>query len=249
MPAPDDVNPEKDVIWEAGSALPKDQIAENEMTWANEPEGEESADIYEADFTRWEQEQGLESLRYTAGWQEIMHAPDAADYRVWLDDFVELTQTVVGTERVVDKVVAKHDWQLAIEQVADISITEVDKVGLTEAEMLETAFLTLQATLDALGYQEEGLCLVVPNLELGEEYEIEFRKFGMTSGSEGQTDKIRDVLMESAPQHRDLIQARDNVVNAYCAEKGLDKDSLTMEQILEIRSLPAWQDPFGTTGS
>jgi hypothetical protein len=40
---------------------------------------------------------------------------------------------------------------------------------------------------------------------------------------------------------------RDVVVNTYCAERGINKEDISIEQLLEIRALPEWQDPFGTT--
>lgn len=58
------------------------------------------------------------------------------------------------------------------------------------------------------------------------------------------TDHIKDSLVEASPQHGDLIQARDAVVTAYCTEHGINKDDISMEQLLEIRALPEWQDPF-----
>ncbi len=63
------------------------------------------------------------------------------------------------------------------------------------------------------------------------------------------TDRVRDALIQSAPEHGDLITGRDVVVSAYCAEKGISKDDITMDQLFEIRELPEWQDPFGTTQS
>ncbi len=63
------------------------------------------------------------------------------------------------------------------------------------------------------------------------------------------TDRVRDALLEAAPEHGDLITGRDIVVNTYCAEKGINKDDITIDQLLEIRALPEWQDPFGTTQS
>jgi len=41
----------------------------------------------------------------------------------------------------------------------------------------------------------------------------------------------------------DFLQARGRVVAAYCEEKGWDKNNLTIQQILEIRSQEAWKNP------
>ncbi len=62
---------------------------------------------------------------------------------------------------------------------------------------------------------------------------------------ETRTDEVRDGLIRSAPEFTDLIQARDAVVKAYCESNGISKDELTMDQVLEIRALPEWQNPFG----
>ena len=58
------------------------------------------------------------------------------------------------------------------------------------------------------------------------------------------TDRIRDSLIASAPEHGDLIAGRDAVVTAYCEANGVAKDDITIPQLLEIRALPEWQDPF-----
>jgi hypothetical protein len=60
-----------------------------------------------------------------------------------------------------------------------------------------------------------------------------------------ETDQLRNSLIRSAPEFTDLIQARDAVVNAYCESKGISKDEISMDQLLEIRALPEWQNPFG----
>ncbi len=43
----------------------------------------------------------------------------------------------------------------------------------------------------------------------------------------------------------DLITRRHKFAQAYCAEKGWPSDptELSIEQILEIREQPGWQDP------
>lgn len=59
----------------------------------------------------------------------------------------------------------------------------------------------------------------------------------MTSHS----DEMRDRIIRAAPEHEDTIMRRDRVANRICAERGWDKDDLTIEQILEIRKDPEWQ--------
>ena len=38
-----------------------------------------------------------------------------------------------------------------------------------------------------------------------------------------------------------FFRSRDAFVNKYCKEKGWDRQSLTIEQILEIRSQEGWK--------
>jgi len=67
---------------------------------------------------------------------------------------------------------------------------------------------------------------------------------GNTGEEYSLTERIRDSLIAAAPEHGDLITGRDAVVTAYCAERGITKDEISIDQLLEIRALPEWQDPF-----
>jgi glutathione synthase/RimK-type ligase-like ATP-grasp enzyme len=58
------------------------------------------------------------------------------------------------------------------------------------------------------------------------------------------TDRIRDSLVQASPEHGDLIMGRDVVVTTWCEANGISKDDITIDQLLEIRALPEWQDPF-----
>ena len=60
-------------------------------------------------------------------------------------------------------------------------------------------------------------------------------------GSE-QTDAVRDALISSSPQHEGLIRTRDEVVEKWCREHGVNKDEINVQQLLEIRSLPEWKN-------
>jgi len=40
-----------------------------------------------------------------------------------------------------------------------------------------------------------------------------------------------------------IIQMRDQFANEYSNEKGWDKNNLSFEQIMEIRSNPQWKNP------
>jgi hypothetical protein len=57
-----------------------------------------------------------------------------------------------------------------------------------------------------------------------------------------QTDAVRDALISSSPQHEGLIRTRDEVVEKWCKEHGVTNDEITIEQVLEIRSLPEWKN-------
>lgn len=41
----------------------------------------------------------------------------------------------------------------------------------------------------------------------------------------------------------EIIQLRDNFTNEYVNEKGWDKNNLTFEQVMEIRSNVKWKNP------
>lgn len=43
----------------------------------------------------------------------------------------------------------------------------------------------------------------------------------------------------------DILRARDAFVSRYCAEKGWNREELTLTQIIEIRKCPEWIDPEG----
>ena len=57
-----------------------------------------------------------------------------------------------------------------------------------------------------------------------------------------QTNAVRDALIASSPQHEGLVRSRDQVVEKWCAEHGVNKDDLSITQLLEIRALPEWQN-------
>lgn len=60
--------------------------------------------------------------------------------------------------------------------------------------------------------------------------------------SDASTNAIRDSLIRSSPEHESLINTRDQVVEKWCAEHGITKDEISIEQLLEIRALPEWQN-------
>jgi hypothetical protein len=60
--------------------------------------------------------------------------------------------------------------------------------------------------------------------------------------SDASTNAIRDSLIQSSPEHEGLIRTRDQVVEKWCAEHGVTKDEIDIQQLLEIRALPEWQN-------
>lgn len=96
-------------------------------------------------------------LRYPEGWREILEAPDAENYQLWLRQLMGTTYRVcqergevpAWAEDTDDEML--HRWQQAIELVADAAITPEDIGSMSQAEVVETALLTLQANLHRLG--------------------------------------------------------------------------------------------------
>ncbi|HJM04060.1 MAG TPA: hypothetical protein QF549_00270 [Candidatus Saccharimonadaceae bacterium] len=60
--------------------------------------------------------------------------------------------------------------------------------------------------------------------------------------SDASTNAIRDSLIRSSPESEGQIRTRDQVVEKWCAEHGVAKDEIGVEQLLEIRALPEWQN-------
>ena len=60
--------------------------------------------------------------------------------------------------------------------------------------------------------------------------------------SDEKTNAVRDALIATAPSYEDVIRTRDEVVSKWCAEHGVSKDDITIEQLLKIRALPEWQN-------
>jgi hypothetical protein len=64
----------------------------------------------------------------------------------------------------------------------------------------------------------------------------------------GTADEVKESLIRSFPEQEDVITRRDRVVTAWCADHGKDKDSLSIDDIMEIRALPEWQgEPANST--
>jgi hypothetical protein len=124
-------------------------------------------------------ESGPQLLRYPEGWREIMEAPDALDYQTWMRDLTDLTQQrlrEIGATDAEDERAIITLWQQAIELVADAAIDPEDLGGMSQAEIVETGLLTLQANLEGIGWDEEGLAFTVPNMFTGEEASVDLRQ-------------------------------------------------------------------------
>jgi hypothetical protein len=53
---------------------------------------------------------------------------------------------------------------------------------------------------------------------------------------------IGDITIHNAPDDIiDKLKTRDNFVNEYCKQKNWDRDTLTIEQIMEIRAQEGWK--------
>lgn len=119
-------------------------------------------------------------LQYEAGWHEILHAPDAADYRQWLQELTELTRLAcVGAANSPAWAAAPEQiqrrWQRAIELIGEASIDPEDV--LTDAERLEAAILTLKELIkDPDDWEEDGLRFYIFSVYTGEESIIDLRE-------------------------------------------------------------------------
>ncbi len=121
------------------------------------------------------------TLRYPEGWREILEAPDASDYQAWMQGLSDMTQQACrglvetpGWAEDTDEV--RYRWQRAIELVADAAIDPEDLPNLSESEVVETALLTLQANIEGIGWDEEGLVFTVPNMFTEGEARIDLRE-------------------------------------------------------------------------
>lgn len=119
-------------------------------------------------------------LRYSEGWHELLIAPAAADYQQWMEELGARTQQ--GCEQLEnppdwaqnpDEI--RYRWQRAIEMIATATITPNDLSRLSQANVIETALLTLQANVEALGWNEDGLAFTIVDLLTGEDVVIDLR--------------------------------------------------------------------------
>lgn len=115
-------------------------------------------------------------LRYDDGWEEILTAPDAYDFQVWLSGLVELARLHPDVHDQSLETV-RYAWQRAIEAIADKAIPEQDKFRFTEAEIIETALHTLHANVEATGWLEEGVAFIVPDLVSDSVVEVDIRAY------------------------------------------------------------------------
>jgi hypothetical protein len=117
------------------------------------------------------------ALKYPAGWQEILTAPDAEEYQHWLmNDVVPLSMLQPELE-IYYREELLEGWKRAIETIADVAMMPDDPEEMTEAETVELAIVTMRETIGTMGWEESGISLVVPNLETGEDVEIDIREY------------------------------------------------------------------------
>lgn len=116
-------------------------------------------------------------LRYPAGWAEILHAPDAEEYRQWMQELTVLTQNVLSRthnppEWATDGEAVMSRWQRAVEQVA----CGVEDTGeeSSEVELIEIGLVTLRANIKHIGWEEEGVVFLTPDLPAGNGATIDF---------------------------------------------------------------------------
>lgn len=48
--------------------------------------------------------------------------------------------------------------------------------------------------------------------------------------------------MMNTRQMCDVMNKRDKIVNEYCKKHKVEKEELSLEQILEIRAIPKWKE-------
>jgi hypothetical protein len=57
-----------------------------------------------------------------------------------------------------------------------------------------------------------------------------------------------EIVVEGGSQEQhDILRRRGEFVAAYCKAKGWDVATLTLPQVLEIRSQPGWKNPSNIT--
>lgn len=114
-------------------------------------------------------------ILYPDGWKELLEAPDAIDYQLWLHDLIGLTQRQIP-ELALDDITTLRAWLKALEQVADVAIDPEEMENMTQAEIAETTLITLQTNIESIGWDEEGVVFTVPNMFTEEEATINLRE-------------------------------------------------------------------------
>lgn len=117
-----------------------------------------------------------QSLQYSDGWEEILTAPDAVDYQLWLSGLVELAMGHPDLQGQPLEAV-RYAWQRAVEAVADHAMPTQDTLRFTELEIIETALLTMHENIQATGWVIPGILFMVPDLKRGTPEGIDVRSF------------------------------------------------------------------------
>ncbi len=107
-----------------------------------------------------ESEESYLRLQFPSGWDEILTAPDAVDYQLWLENLTEITlQSCSRLDNpdpwMLDTAAIRNRWQRAIELVAAHGLYLVQ--DLTAVERIETALNIFKETIGANGWEKHGL--------------------------------------------------------------------------------------------
>ena len=118
-------------------------------------------------------------LQYPTAWQEILTVPEAVDYRDLLASLVATTcRACQGAPEAPSW--ASHPesvanrWHRAVELVAGAIISP--EYQLTEPQIVRAGLAALKFNLAYLGWEEEGLAFVVPDILTGEATCIDLRE-------------------------------------------------------------------------
>lgn len=138
-------------------------ILSNEQTYP------EALAQIEALMEKMDAENAEKELAFTEGWDDILKSPDAIDYQLQLDNLIDLTQANTAEPWTKNREDLKKRWQMFIERIAYLAITEDDLREMTPSEIVETALITLTTNLETIGWAEEGISLEIPDLATGGE--------------------------------------------------------------------------------
>jgi hypothetical protein len=109
----------------------------------------------------------LPPLFYTEGWEDVFTADDAQELRDILERLCQETQTALPGEVWIETDELQRRWQCVVEGIAAFAISDEDRRAMTASENIETALRTIEATLDEGEWLEQGVSLLIVDLEGG----------------------------------------------------------------------------------